>query len=82
MTLKCGISSRNPREALLKFPSRSAARPVPPVLVTGLFTKLVPNTMLLRVLSWVNGDGDRSMNLYPNFSWWRPLIQTSAFSIW
>ena len=65
MTLKCGISSRNPREALLKFPSRSAARPVPPVLVTGLFTKLLPKVMLLRVLSCVNGEGDRSTNLLP-----------------
>jgi hypothetical protein len=33
---------------------------VPPVLVSGLLTKLVPKLIALRVLSWMNGDGRRS----------------------
>ena len=30
---------------------------MPPVFVTGLFTKLVPKVIRLRVLSWIIGDG-------------------------
>ena len=30
---------------------------MPPLLVSGLLTKLVPKLIALRVLSWINGDG-------------------------